>query len=369
MSNPLLSDEQQEHTNRVTNALHAHIESAGGSISFESFMHFALYEPGFGYYVTGNEKIGPRGDFTTAPLISSLFSACLARYAMNRLATQLNGSILELGAGTGQMAGDILLEMHDHQALPTQYAILEPSAELRARQMHTLQSRLPSSVFERITWLTSLPEPSHFSGVVFANEVMDAMPVERLVWDGTTWQQQCVSVDSNQLVLTQRPITNTRLQTACEQLPSDLPHGYTTEINLWIAPWIQSLFGCMHSGHVCLIDYGYLAQEYYHPQRHDGTLMCYFQHKAHDNPLTLLGLQDITAHVNFSATIEAAESAGFSIDSLSTQAQFLIQCGITDILATLSQQPDYHQHLPGIKQLLLPQGMGESFKALSLQKR
>jgi SAM-dependent MidA family methyltransferase len=363
-----LSVEQEQHSTRAVTALREHIQSAGGSIAFADFMQFALYEPGLGYYVSGNHKLGAGGDFTTAPLISPLFSACLGNHCASILKNQGKGEILELGAGTGDMAIGILGRLAALDCLPERYAILEVSPELQQRQQHHLKNRLPAEINARVQWLDQLPTDNSFCGVILANEVMDAMPVERIRWQQGRWEQQIIRLHENSFNEDYQPITSTALQAAADKLPTHLTDGYLTEVNTWIEPWIKSLSQCLKTGVVTLIDYGFLREEYYHPQRHMGTLMCHFQQQAHDNPLLHIGLQDITAHVDFSCVGESAEACGLEVTEYCNQTHFLIDCGITDLLSEVTDRDDYEKLLPGIKQLTQPQEMGELFKVMSLTR-
>lgn len=361
-----LSTDQQQHQIQVMAALEQKIKAAAGAISFAEFMQFALYEPGLGYYVSGNHKLGAGGDFTTAPLISPLFSACLANHASHYLPKNDAGEILELGAGTGDMAAGILKRLHALQQLPAHYSILEISAELQQRQQHYLQEQLPPDLFARLKWIHALPDQPTYH-VILANEVMDAFSVERIQLKDKQWQQQIIRCDDNTLVEDYRPVTSKALQTAIDKLPENLSDGYNTEINTWIEPWIKSLHQCLKSGVITLIDYGFLREEYYHPQRHMGTLKCFFQHQAHNNPLQYVGLQDITAHVDFTTVGESAENCGLQVEEFCNQTQFLIDNGLTELLAEVTDRDAYEKLLPGVKQLTSPQEMGELFKVMVLQ--
>ena len=357
-----LSADQIAHTEQAMDALHHALERASGSLSFAEFMHFALYQPGVGYYVSGNQKFGAGGDFTTAPLISPLFSACLGNYCAAQMEHLPGAVILELGAGTGDMAAGILQRLHTLNTLPEQYLILEPSAELRARQQMHLKETLPPELFTRLQWLDGLPTDRSLTAIILANEVIDAMAVERVIWQNGAWQQQCVCLEDGELAYHTRAIEDKRLQSCCAKLPTTLADGYLTEVNTWIEPWLQSLRDSLEKGVVCLIDYGFPCDEYYHPQRDQGTLQCHFMHQSHDNPLTHIGLQDITAHVDFSAVREGMEKSGMQPSDYSNQTQFLIDCGLTDLLADVTDRNDYEKLLPGVKQLTHPQEMGELFK-------
>ena len=355
------------HQKIVMQALTQKINAAGGAISFANFMQFALYEPSLGYYVSGNHKLGEGGDFTTAPLISPLFSASLGNHCANYLPKDGSGDILELGAGTGAMAAGILKRLDTLQQLPANYSILEVSAELQQRQQHYLKETLSADLFSRLQWIDTLPEQPTYH-VILANEVMDAFSVERVKLKDKKWQQQIIRLDDERLVEDYRPISSAALQHAIDILPEGLCDGYSTEINTWIEPWIKSLSQCLKTGVITLIDYGFLREEYYHPQRHMGTLKCFFQQQAYDNPLQYVGLQDITAHVDFTTVGESAEKNGLEVIEFCNQTQLLIDNGLTELLSEVSDRDEYEKLLPGVKQLTSPSEMGELFKVMVLQR-
>jgi SAM-dependent MidA family methyltransferase len=354
--------DEQQHSQKVIAGLKQKIKNAQGPITFAEFMQFALYEPGLGYYVSGSHKLGAGGDFTTAPLISPLFSACLANYYAKIHPKQ----ILELGAGTGDMAIGILKRLADLNDLPENYFILEISPDLQQRQKQHLAAHLPGNIYSRIQWLKRLPESIH--GAIIANEVIDAMPIERVQLQNKRWMQQTIRVDGASFVEAYQVIQTPALQDAVNQLPIHLPDGYLTEVNTWITPWIKSLASCLKVGTITLIDYGFLRDEYYHPQRHMGTLTCHFRHQANNNPLQNIGLQDITAHVDFTTVGESAEACGLNVTEFCNQAQFLVDCGITELLREITDRSTYEKHLPGIHQLRSPNEMGELFKVMNLTK-
>ena len=338
-------------------------------IPFSEFMQLALYTPNQGYYCRSQLPIGRQGDFVTAPEISPLFSYCVAKQSLEVLKQLGNGAILEFGAGLGTLACDVLLYLEKENALPKQYLILELSAPLKAMQQQTIQKRCPH-LLSAVKWLEQLPD--NFIGVIIANEVLDAMPVEIIRLSDVQREQACVAYDNNQFHWQYHSITNEELLTQANRiadlLPSDiLKKGYVTEINRYITPWINSLYEILYQGVVLLIDYGFLQQEYYHPDRNQGTLMCHYQHHAHPNPLTHVGEQDITAHVDFSHVIDTAEKAGFTIRGFSPQAHFLLSLGLLEMVNTNNtlQQYEYAQQ---IKYLTLPSEMGQLFKVLALSK-
>ena len=359
-----------KHSEKVEHHLCNLLSKQGGKIPFHDFMHEVLYAPGLGYYSAGLQEFGKNGDFITAPEISPLFSRCIAQQCRHLLASLENGSIIEFGAGSGTMAADILLALQQSNALPQHYYILEVSANLRAKQESTLLKKCPT-LKSRVIWLNELPK--NFSGIVLANEVLDAMPIRLVHLSKERLQEYHITYQNNewQLVLDE-PTHNATLTTmqhiATLLEPENLTQGYTTEINNYYQPWLQSLADCLDKGLVLFIDYGFPQHEYYHPQRHQGTLMCHYRHHAHDNPLIHLGLQDITAHVNFTAVAEAAISTGFLVSGYTTQAMFLLANGIADNAPEIADPVERYNSNQALMQLTSPQEMGELFKVMALSK-
>jgi len=351
--------------------LRAEIEAAGGVISFARYMELALYAPGLGYYAAGARKFGEGGDFVTAPELSPLFSRCLARQCLQVLDGLGTGAILEFGAGSGVMAADILAELERLGALPTAYHILELSAELRARQQQTLAARVPH-LLERVVWLDRLPDA--FAGVVLANEVLDAMPVHRFCVEADQDFELYVGWEDGDFVWRRGPVSDGRVAARIVALRgllgAELPERFESEINLAAEDWMRSVAAVLHSGMVLLIDYGYPRREYYHPQRVGGTLMCHYRQRAHPDPLILAGLQDITAHVDFTAVAEAAVETGLEVAGYTTQAHFLLACGLDTAMAEPAGD-DLVRHMEltaQVKRLTLPSEMGELFKVLALTR-
>ncbi|WPL18613.1 hypothetical protein Thiowin_03693 [Thiorhodovibrio winogradskyi] len=351
------------------------IDAAEGALSFDSFMELALYAPGLGYYVAGLPKLGPTGDFVTAPEISPLFAGCLAAQCSDVFTALGGGDLLEFGAGSGVLAADLLAELARQQRLPGQYLILEPSPDLQARQRATLAARVPGQA-HRVRWLTALP--SHFQGVVIANEVLDAMPVHRFCIDSQGAPEEVfVSFDEQDQALTEvtGPARSLGLQQAVLLLQSRglaLEPGYCSEINLRLAPWMRALARAMDRALVLLIDYGYPRKEYYHRQRGAGTLISHHQHRANTDPFQRLGLQDISAHVDFSAVADAGRAAGFDLAGYTNQANFLIGCGLDqrmmEALAAAADPALQMRISAGARQLVLPAAMGERFQVLGLAR-
>lgn len=354
------------HSRALTDVIRGEIGNNGGHIPFRRFMELALYAPGQGYYSAGSRKIGADGDFITAPEISSLFSRCLARQCAGVLGTLDGGVILEPGAGSGVMAADMLCELQRLDALPAAYWILEPSAELCQRQQQTLAARVPEFL-DRVRWLESLPaEP--FAGVIVANEVLDAFPVTRLRLSGGVIQELHVAWEEGRFAWRALPAEPALADYARGVLDVDaLPDGYTTEVNRGLAPFIASLSDVLRRGVILLLDYGYTRAEYYHPQRGDGSLLCHYRQRAHADPFLYPGLQDITASVDFTAVAEVGEAAGLSLCGFTSQALFLLGCGLEQVMQQADgDQRDLLRRAAEVKLLTLPAEMGERFKAMAL---
>ena len=367
---PVPDAEAQTHSQRLVETIRAAIVEAGGQLSFAEYMQLALYAPGLGYYSAGSQKFGVSGDFVTAPEISPLFSVCIANALQPVLASIDKAQILEVGAGSGVMAADILLRLAELDSLPEHYFILELSADLRQRQQQTLQQRCPE-VLSRVAWLDSLPET--FSGVVVANELLDAMPVQRFLIEDGYAREQVVAAQEDKFVWQQREADSQLLQRIKEieaVTESALTDGYVSEVNFNAEQWIKSIAAILQQGMLLLIDYGFPRHEFYHPQRQQGTLMCHYRHRGHDDPFVYPGLQDITTHIDFTAMADAALEAGLQVAGYTTQAHFLLENGLTECLAA-SDQADAELQLRlanQVKRLTLPQEMGELFKVMALSK-
>ena len=365
---PAPDPDARRHGRRVIEVIHDEMEGRDGIIPFDRYMELALYAPGLGYYSAGSRKFGASGDFITAPEISPVFARCLAGQCQQVLAELGTGDLLEFGAGSGLLAADLLAEFDNLGQLPQRYLILELSPDLRARQRQTLLDRVPR-LAQRVQWLEHLPETG-FRGVVVANELLDAMPVHRFrIADGEILEQFVVWSREGFASLWASPV-EAQLKTALIDLAARR-EDFESEINLRAGPWLSALSTSFEAGLVLLIDYGYSGSEYYLPERNRGTLMCHYRHRAHTDPLRYPGLQDITAHVDFSRTARAAQTAGFSVAGYATQAFFLMGCGL-DRLVAASDPNDLRAHLDlvqGVKRLTLPSEMGERFKVLALSKK
>lgn len=340
------------------------IRHKSGWISFARYMELALYAPEVGYYSGGAAKLGKDGDFTTAPEITPLFGQAVAQVASSLL-TQCSPQILEFGAGTGKLAKDILSELSAQKVPLHRYTILEVSAELRARQRQMLQG------FPQVQWVDTLP--AAFSGVVLGNEVLDAMPVHLVVKTEQGWKERGIGLSNKNFVYRDRPCDPSMLQQIAD--PNDvLPIGYLTEVHPTAVGFMRSVADMLRNGHrdtgfggaAIWIDYGFPENEYYLPQRNRGTLMCHYRHHAHDDPFYLPGLQDITAHVDFSAIAQAAVDGGLDVLAYMSQAHFLIDAGIGNLLLRTPPE-DTMRYLPranAVQRLTSTAEMGELFKVL-----
>jgi len=363
--------EAQEHSVRLIETINKELPQSGSRMPFDRFMELALYAPGLGYYTAGARKFGEAGDFVTAPEISPLFARCLARQCQQLLEELGGGDLLEVGAGTGVLATDLLLELEVLQMLPDRYFILEVSPDLQQRQRETLMASAPHLI-DRVQWLDAMPELG-FTGVVVANELLDAMPVSRFRMSEAGVQEGFVRWADDAFEHFWDEPVSPALEHAVDALQEQVGRfdvGYESELNLRAGPWLQSLAQRIERGAMVLIDYGYPAAEYYHPQRNMGTLMCHYRHRAHDEPLILPGLQDITAHVDFTAVARAGVEAGFELKGYTTQAHFLLGCGLDSLLMN-SDPNDIKNHMTlmqAVKRLTMPTEMGERFKAIALSK-
>ncbi|HAF55711.1 MAG TPA: hypothetical protein DCL01_11000 [Thauera sp.] len=357
---------------RLLERIEAEIAAAGGWISFARYMELALYAPGLGYYSGGARKFGPGGDFITAPELTPLFGQALAAQ-VEQVMRASERAVIEVGAGTGLLAADLLLELERRGCVPERYGILELSGELRERQFDTLAAKAPN-LAARVQWLDALPE--RFSGAVVANEVLDVMPVHLLVSSAAGLAERGVafeadSVGTRRLCWADVPAAGAVREAALAlALPAPAGGEFVTELNLagrgWVAAWAERL----QAGALLLIDYGYPSAEYYLPSRSNGTLLCYYRHHAHGDPFLWPGLNDITAFVDFTAMAEAGFEAGLDVQGYTTQAQFLFNCGVLDCLARRGPQEsaDYIRAARAVQRLTAPQEMGELFKVLALSR-
>ncbi len=341
-------------------------------LTFHDVMQQLLHEPGLGYYSAGAKKIGADGDFITAPEISSFFGYAIARQCAELL-NEMGGAILEFGAGLGTLARDILLQLEADNCLPEHYYIVELSADLRQRQQQLMKGAIPH-LYSKVIWLDSLPADG-FEGIILANEVIDAMPVHLFEQTSRGIKELQVSCDQKGegWLMTHA----NQLSAALEQWLSredikqlSFPEGYRSEVNLAMEGWIAALANCLRRGVILLIDYGFPRHEYYLPERSKGTLICHYRHRSHEQYLYFPGLQDITAHVDFTAVAGSAYNAGLSITGYTNQASFLCSCGILQMAEQIADadQLKQMQISQQIRKLIMPQEMGELFKVIALSR-
>ncbi len=365
---PALDAAQRAQSEAMLASLRALIAARGGWIPFDEYLQQLHYAPGLGYYSAGAAKFGPAGDFTTAPELSGLFGACIARQCAPLL--RGGGDVLELGAGSGALAEVLLTRLAALEALPDQYAILETSADLRERQQQRL-ARLPSPLRSRLRWLDRLP-PSGLSGVVLANEVADALPFQCFAVSAQGYAERGVALDEQGgLCWAERPATvalGFELARLSAALPQPFAPGYRSELCLRLGPWIGSLAATLRRGWLLLFDYGLGQAELYHPQRTSGTLRCHYRQRAHDDPFLHPGLQDVTAWVDFTRLAGAAVDAGLALEGYCTQAAFLLGAGIDAELEAARSPLERAQLASEARQLLMPEEMGEVFKAMALSR-
>ena len=358
------------HCEEVTAFIRRQVENCGGSISFAEFMQHALYAPGLGYYAAGSTKFGAAGDFVTAPEVSGVFGHVVARQCAEVLEQVDGGAVLEFGAGSGKLAADVLARLRTLDSLPVAYRILEVSADLRERQETYLNQHLPELV-HLVSWIDS--PPIGHRGVILANEVLDALPIERFMRRGSDIVQQRVGATPDGFVFTESPAPGL-LESAVLEIEADLGEslldGYVSEICLAVPDWIARLGAGLDDGIAFLFDYGVSRSEYYAAERSDGWLRCHFRHHAHNDPLVFPGIQDLTAWVDFTRVAAAAVNVGFDVVGYSAQAQFLMSGGLEAEMSgfttlPLEAQLELSQQ---VKTLTLPGEMGEHFKCMALRK-
>ncbi len=363
--------ELKQHSQRLAERLRERIASCG-PIPFSSYMEAALYEPGLGYYSAGLEKLGPGGDFITAPELGELFGSCLARQIEAVCTSLQKPEILEIGAGSGALAATLLNRFsHSDRHSGMRYNILERSADLRQRQKHTLLERAPA-MFDRVTWIDA-PPVVNWQGVLLANEVVDALPVELFTKREGSLQQMFVKANDSGFDWHFAPPAHAledMIRKRLDDVLEELPEGYRSEINVSLHSWLSGLTETMTSGCALLIDYGYERRDYYHPSRSDGSLICHYRHRAVDAPFRWPGLQDITAFVDFTALAEAGMECGLDCNGYTSQAMFLLGNGLEHELAILgSDLPEAQLDLRNeARRLTLPNAMGEKFKVMALTR-
>ncbi|MCU0868046.1 MAG: SAM-dependent methyltransferase [Burkholderiales bacterium] len=363
------SAEARAHSDALVERIRAAIDAGGGWIGFDTFMHMALYTPGLGYYSGGAVKFGVGGDFVTAPGLTPLFGRCVAQQIGEVIAHRPDADVIELGPGTGVLAADVLHELDALHALPGRYCMLDVSGELRARQQATLVQRVPH-LLDRVEWLDVLPDA--IDGVVVANEVLDALPVQLVHWtaDGVFERGVACTGAAGPFRFEDRPIVDRRLEQAAASRGVVLDGGdYIGEIGLQAEALVASIGERLERGLLLLVDYGFGRREFFHPQRRHGTLMCHWRHHAHADPFHLPGLQDITAHVDFTGIAEAGVDVGLRLAGYTTQASFLVACGLLDRLMDMADtRLGYARATAPAQKLVSPAEMGELFKVMALTR-
>lgn len=367
---PQPSPDALDTSRRLVARIRDEIDASGGSLSFERYMDMALYEPGLGYYSAGAAKFGAAGDFVTAPGVSGLFGRALSRQVAEILAVAEGNTVMELGAGDGGLAVDVLNGLREQSALPTRYVILEVSASLKARQQETLARETPD-LLDRVQWL-DVPPTEPFDGVILANEVVDALPVHRFVRRASglrelrvTWRDEAFDWAEGE-----PPADLAEAVAGIEaDLGAPLADGYESEVLTRVAPWLAEVCTGLRRGAALFVDYGYPRREFYHPDRRTGTLVCYYRHRAHPNPFVVPGLQDLTAFVDFTALAEAGLTARMAVAGYTTQAHFLMGCGLPTMLEDAALDTEERLRLAQqAKTLMMPGEMGERFKVMALAR-
>ncbi|GAB2553664.1 class I SAM-dependent methyltransferase [Rhodanobacter koreensis] len=372
---PEPSADERAHSDHLLQLLREQIASHG-PLPFSQYMERCLYAPGLGYYSAGKTKFGAAGDFVTAPELGELFARCVVNAVQPVLAMLGDDAdFLELGGGSGAFAEAALKALAAGGTLPRQYLILEPSADLRARQRERLRANLPAELSARVQWLDCPPEQG-WRGVLFANEVIDALPATRFAMrTGEVYEEHVALDGEGRLLRVDRPadaLVVGAVRHVERDLGTDFPEGYRSEILPQLPYWIQAVAGSLTAGLMLFVDYGYVRREFYLPERDDGTLMVHYRHHAHNDPLYLPGLNDLTASVDFTALAEAGNSAGFGVAAYLPQAQFLIGAGLQDIFeseqAKIADEHSRYRLAQQVKRLMLPDQMGERFQAMLLAR-
>lgn len=363
-----MSDSLQKTQQTLWHQISQTIEQQQG-LPFADFMRMALYQPGCGYYSAGLKKFGRDGDFITAVELGSLFAQSLARQFAEIIEPLPKAVIMELGAGSGRFCADVLTALNDMDQsgryLPEQYLILEVSADLKQQQQQRINT-LPNDLSQRVQWLDAPPK-EQFNGVIFANEVIDALPVEVFRYKDNDYRRLVLNLEKDQLVEQWHAFPDD-LQAQLNAKKLDLPDGYRSEFIPNLNDWMQSITGSLNKGLVLFVDYGYGRDVYYHPERSTGTLVCHQRHQANFNPYHDVGAQDITAFVDFTAVAEALKAADCTVVGFNHQMDLLMGLGVEQLLSTEGDYSDYYQRAGELKQLMMPSEMGERFKCIAAVK-
>ena len=363
---PTPAPEAAAHSQRLAEHIAATIAAEGDWIPFSRFMELALYAPGMGYYTAGSRKFGGDGDFVTAPEISDMYAKCVSRQAVQVLEAT-GGDVLELGPGSGVLAADLFGELKSVGRAPPRYLLLEVSPDLRERQRARIAERFPADL-ERFVWIDRLPEK--IRGLVIANEVLDVVPFALVHRQGGELYERGVIVSEAGFAWDDERLSGGELRRRATAVLPPGDYDYLTEIGLAAEGLVRTIAGSLEAGAALFIDYGFSEREFYHPQRSMGTLRCHYRHRFHGDPFFMPGLQDITAHVDFTAMARAAEQGGAEVEGFTTQAYFLISCGLAvlvsagDPTATLSKL----KATSAVHRLISPSEMGELFKVMGIVK-
>ena len=358
----------KQHSLALTEIIRQRI-AQDNNISFAEFMNMALYQPGLGYYSSGTHKFGKEGDFVTSPELGDLFAKCMAQQFKQIIQLLESPIIMELGAGTGQFCFDCLIELNRLNCMPEQYFILEVSADLKHRQQQKIKT-LPLHIQQLVVWINQ-PPVDEYKGIIFANEVLDALAVEAFNYDGQRYNQLRVSNDSfteSGFKKHWLPFTSElEKQLISKQL--NLSANFQSEFIPHLSEWIRTISGNLTQGSIIFVDYGYERSSYYHSQRNQGTLVCHFQHQANFDYFNNIGIQDITAFVDFTAVAEAADDCRLSVEGYSTQAHFLMSLEVHNKLGDSENDYEaYYRKTTEMKKLTMPNEMGEKFKVIALGK-
>ena len=362
-SMPIASEIEIQLSEQLKTKIIQTIHSNDGWISFDRFMELALYDPEFGYYTGSLRKFGEKGDFVTASEISSFFAKTIS-IQFKEIFRSLDKNIIEIGAGSGKFALEVIQSLDSENI--DHYFILEISHSLRKHQYDLLIKHLPPHLFSKVLWIDEIPQ--EYRGIVFCNELLDALPVDLIKKVSGVYCQKGVGLENDLFIWKDKPIIDLTIydHINLESLPDD----YLIEDAIHIKSWINKINESIAKGVVIIIDYGFNHSEYFHEQRSQGTLMCHFKHHAHDNPLIQVGIQDITSHVNFSYVAREASNIGLNINGFISQANFLINCGILELLEKVNIEDSalYMKSVSEIQKLLSPSEMGDLFKVMIIEK-